>query len=128
MTYWLWKLSPFFARHITRGHDSILGTPNLTLLDLYNFAFLLIGLYFAVDSFGPSLTWFHYALTQSSSYGTLTPQQQGNFYTLFKYLIKLFLGIALVFNGRKFSSKILKYQNKAVEPDAAHQRLSGRDV
>ena len=42
--YWLWQLSPFFARRITRGQDSLLDCGNLTLIDLYTFAFLLVGL------------------------------------------------------------------------------------
>jgi len=112
--YWLWRLSPFFARHITRGQDSSLDCGNLALNDLYTFAFLLVGLYFAVDSFGPSLTWLHYSIRQSSANAALSPQQQTNFYTLFKYLVKLSLGLALIFNGRKFATKFIKRHNEKV--------------
>ena len=112
--YWLWQFSPFFARHITRGQDSTLDCGSLALSDLYTFAFLLIGLYFAVDSFGPSLSWFHYSLRQSSSVAALSQQDQVNYYTLFKYLVKLFLGLALIFNGRKFATKLIKRQDETV--------------
>jgi hypothetical protein len=110
--YGLWVLSPSVARRITRGQDSALDCGDLALGDLYTFAFLLVGLYFAVDSFGPSLTWFHYSVRQSASDAALSPQQQTNFYTLFKYLVKLFLGLTLIFNGRKFATKLIKRQNK----------------
>lgn len=112
--YWLWQFSPFFARHITRGQDSALDCGSLALVDLYTFAFLLVGLYFAVDSFGPSLTWFHYSVGRSSSVAGLSPQQQANYYTLFKYLVKLFLGLALIFNGRKFATKLIKRKDETV--------------
>jgi hypothetical protein len=112
--YWLWQFSPFLARHITRGQDSTLDCGSLALSDLYTFAFLLVGLYFAVDSFGSSLAWFHYTLRQSSSVAALSQQDQVNYYTLFKYLVKLFLGLALIFNGRKFATKLIKRQDETV--------------
>ena len=112
-TYWLWKLSPFLSRRITRGKDPSLAASQFGVLDLYTFAFLLTGLYFAVDAFGPSLTWFHYVLSKSSSEAGVTLQQKGNFYTLFTYLVKLFLGLALIFNGRKFAAKLIKRDNEA---------------
>ena len=117
LAYWLWVLSPWIARRITRGQDSALDCGNLTLRDLYSFAFLLVGLYFAVDSFGPTLTWLHYALRHSSSDAPLSQQQQANFYTLFKYLIKLLLGLALVFKGRNLSDRLLRRQNAGKPAD-----------
>lgn len=115
MTYWFWKLSPVIARRVTKGQDSTLETCNSSLFDLYSFAFLIVGLYFALDSLPPSITWFHYAFSQSSSEGSLSPQQQGNFYTLFKYLAKCILGFAFIFNGRKFASRLIKYQTNNCE-------------
>ena len=112
-TLWLWYLSPLIARKLTWARDSTLDCGQLTLGDLYCFAFLLVGLYFAVDSFGPSLTWLHYTLSQSSSDAGLSRQQQGNYYTLFKYLVRLMLGIGLILNGRKFATRLIKHQNEA---------------
>lgn len=116
-TYWLWQLSPFFARHITRGQDISLAAPDFALLDLYSFAAVLVGLYFAVDSFGPSITWLYYAMRQSSSEAALSSQQQANFYTLFKYLAKLLLGLALTLNGRKFAAKLIKRHNETASSE-----------
>jgi len=110
--YWLWQLSPRIARHVTCGQDFSLDFGSLTLNDLYCFAFLLVGLYFAVDSLGPSLTWLHYSLRESSTSVELSTQQKTNFYTLFKYLIKLLLGLALIFRGRKFADRLIKHQNE----------------
>jgi hypothetical protein len=110
--FWLWHLSPFFARRITRGHDTLLDCGSLTLSDLYSFAFLLVGLYFAVASFGPTLTWLHYSVRESSGAAALSPEQKTNFYTLFKFAVKLLLGLALVFNARKLANRLIKRQNE----------------
>src|SRR5437667_6998489 len=52
VTCLLWLSSESLARFITRGQDSTLDCGGLTLTDLYSFAFLIVGLYFAVDSLG----------------------------------------------------------------------------
>jgi hypothetical protein len=112
ITCLLWLSSGSLARFITRGQDSTLDCGGLTLADLYAFAFLIAGLYFAVDSLGPSLTWLHYSLRQSSAAAPISLEQKANFYTLFKYLLRLLLGLALIFNGRKFTAKLIKRQNE----------------
>lgn len=113
VAYWMWALAGWVARRVTKGNNAALSTTQLSLLDLYSFGFFLIGLYAAVDNFGPSLTWLHYAVTQSSPEGRLNPQQQSNFYTLFTYLVKLIIGLALVFNGRKLGTKLLRRDSTA---------------
>ena len=111
--YWLWQLAPFFSRRITRGRDSALDCGNLTLSDLYAFAFLLVGLYFVVDTFGSALIWFHYAMIKSAAAteSGLSDEQKTHFYTLFRYLAKLLLGFAFIFNGRNFATKLIRKQN-----------------
>jgi hypothetical protein len=111
--YWLWQLAGFVARQVTRGFDSSLSATQLTLLDLYSFGFLLVGLYFAVDNFGPALSWLHYAVTHGASEANLSPDQKSNFYTLFKYLVKLILGLALALNGRKLGAKLVRRDQTA---------------
>ncbi|MEP6669703.1 MAG: hypothetical protein ABJF10_11155 [Chthoniobacter sp.] len=110
--YWLWQLAPFFARLITRGRNAALPNFAFDLLDLYSFAFVLIGLSCIAESIGPSFTWLHYAITQSSSTAALTPDQKSNFYTLFKYLVKLIIGLALTFQARHLAIKLLKRQGE----------------
>jgi len=107
-TAWMWKLAPFIADRITREKNLYVDCGTVTLRDLYCFGFLLMGLYFAVDSFGPSLAWLHFAFIQSASTAGLSPQQQGNFYTLFECLAKFFLGLLLIFKGRKFAGMIVE--------------------
>jgi hypothetical protein len=104
----LWLLAGPLARWITRGHDSSLDCGSLTPIHLYTAIFLVVGLYFAIDSLGPALTWLHYSLRQSSSGGQLSLEQKANFYSLFKYLMRLALGLALIFNGRRFAAKLMK--------------------
>jgi len=113
LAFGIWQASPSIARYTTRRHDSSVDLGGFGLSDLYTFAFLLVGLYFTVEGFGPSITWLHYSLRQSSSAGaTLSQQQLANFYTLFKYLAKLGLGLVLIFNGRRFAIKLIKHQQE----------------
>ncbi|EDY18161.1 hypothetical protein CfE428DRAFT_4297 [Chthoniobacter flavus Ellin428] len=122
IVYWLWCLAGWVARRVTKGHNAALSATQLTLLDLYSFGFFLVGLYVAVTNFGPSLTWLHYTLSHSSTEGRLTPQQEGDFYTLFKYLVKLIVGLALVLNGRKLATKLIKrYHAPAAKPSGENQ-------
>lgn len=118
--YWLWQLAGFIARQVTKGSDASLSATQLTLLDLHSFGFLLIGLYFAIDNFGPSLTWLHYALLRGATEANLSPDQKSNFYTLFKYLVKFFLGLGLVLNGRKLGARLIRRYHAAPPAAASH--------
>ncbi len=108
----LWLVAPFLARRITSVRDSEVDCGTLALSDLYAFAFLLVGLYFAVDALGPSLAWLHFALRSSGSDAPLSLEQKANYYALFGHLTKLVFGLALIFNNRRFAVKLLKKQNK----------------
>jgi len=84
------------------------------LVDLYSFAFLLVGLWFAVDSVGPSLAWLHLSMVGSASDAALSPEQKSKFFTLFQYLVKLGLGLALIFAGRNFALRLLRRQTAQI--------------
>jgi hypothetical protein len=112
ITYWLWRLAPFLARRVTSMQNPTIEACHLNLLEIYSFAFLFLGLYFAVDALPPSLTWFHFTITQNAPGANLAAQQQGHFYTLFKYVAKCILGLSLIFNGRKFAIKLILFQTK----------------
>ena len=112
ITYWLWRLAPYLARRVTSRQDPTIEVCHLNLLDIYSFAFLFLGLYFALDALPPSLTWFHFTIMQNAPGANLAAQQQGNFYTLFKYVAKCLLGFSLIFNGRKFAIKLIQFQTK----------------
>jgi len=120
ITYWLWKLAPRFGRRITGGQNIPIPADEQNLLNLYSFGFLLFGLYFALDSLPPSITWVHYILRNVPSEGKLSEQQEGYFYSLFGYLMKCILGFAMVLNGRMLASKLIKYQMKT-----ANQPMEG---
>ena len=122
IVYWLWTLAGWVARRVTKGHNAALSATQLSLLDLYSFGFFLIGLYVAINNFGPALTWLHYAVTQSPGEARLNPQQQSNFYTLFNYLVKLIIGLGLVFNGRKLGTKLI--QRDSMTPVATASPVS----
>lgn len=113
IVYWIWTLAGWVGRCVTKGHDAALSATQLTLLDLYSFGFLLVGLYVAIENIGPTMTWIHYALIKSAGEGRLNEQQQSNFYTLFSYLVKLIIGLALVFNGRKLGTKLVRRDSTA---------------
>jgi len=113
--YWIWTLAGWVARCVTKGHDAALSATQLTLLDLYSFGFLLIGLSVAIENIGPTLTWLHYSLMKSGGEGRLNEQQQSNFYTLFSYLVKLIVGFALIVNGRRLAARLMRRYHAATE-------------
>jgi hypothetical protein len=115
--YWTWTLAGWVARCVTKGHDAALSATQLTLLDLYSFGFLLIGLYVAIENIGPTLTWLHYALVKSSGEARLNEQQQSNFYTLFSYLVKLVISLSLIFNGRRLAARLMRRYHAAPESE-----------
>jgi hypothetical protein len=121
--YWIWALAGWVGRCVTKGHDAALSATQLTLLDLYSFGFLLIGLYVAIENIGPTLTSLHYALLKSSGEGRLNEQQQSYFYTLFSYLVKLIVGLGLIFNGRRLAARFIKRYPAATEPAAPEHRF-----
>ncbi|MEA3207773.1 MAG: hypothetical protein QOE70_830 [Chthoniobacter sp.] len=108
----LWSCALWLGRVLTKGCDPKLDTGALTLIDLYSVAFVCVGLYYAVDSFGFTLTWLHFALTQSSSDAGLSPKQKENFYSLFQCSSSLFIGLILVLRARRLSARLLKYDNQ----------------
>jgi hypothetical protein len=107
----LWHLSPSLARRIAGGGDSSIATGNITAVDLYSFAFLLLGLYFVADNLGPCLSWLYYSLTMARSDTSLSNEQESSFYMLFGYLTKLLAGAAFVFKGRSLAGKLIRTQN-----------------
>ena len=109
----LWVCALWIGRVLTRGCDSQLDTKPLAVSDLYSVAFVCIGLYYAVGSFGNTLNWLHFAVTQSSTSAALSPEQHMNFYSLFQCLSELFIGLVLVFRARRLSARLLKYDNQA---------------
>jgi hypothetical protein len=108
----LWNFAHPIARMVTRGSEAQMNCAGLTVSDLYGFAFLITGLYFAIDSLGPTLTWFHYTLRQSATLAGASARQDANFYTLFKYCLRLGLGLALIFNGRRFVAKLVAREKR----------------
>jgi len=113
IAWWLWALAPRLAGWIVSGRDLVVDCGSLTLRDLYRFAFVLVGLYFAVFAFGPSIEWICYSVSRSSSEAGLTGQQQSDYYTLFRYLATLLLGIMLVLNARNFANRLVKREELA---------------
>ena len=53
----LWKVAPLLARLVVGKHDIAVQLTGLSLEDLYRFAFVFLGLYFALSSLAPTLTW-----------------------------------------------------------------------
>jgi hypothetical protein len=110
LAYWVWVFAPTLGRWMTRGRGAVLPPAHFDLRDLYSFGFVLVGLICVLESLGPSITWLHYTVTHPSPSGILTEQQKQNFYTLFKYLLELIIGLALTFNSQKLAAKLLKRQ------------------
>ncbi|MCE9592270.1 MAG: hypothetical protein K8S99_17325 [Planctomycetes bacterium] len=110
----MWGFSPLIARCITFNQDAAFEASVLTLRDLYRFAFLLVGLYYAIAPVGPLVTEFvavlHPDTLDRPILGTLitTPLLQNG--------IRVLLGVALLIYGSRLADMLIKRQDEAADP------------
>jgi hypothetical protein len=101
-----WIISPFLARLIAGKHDASVTVPSLSLLDLYSFAFVFLGLYFILNSLGNVFNWAFYWFVVNASHGDFDPEQKKSFYGLSRYVVTLLAGFACLLSGRKWARKL----------------------
>jgi hypothetical protein len=110
-----WFAAPFLARQITSKYDATVSVPTLPLRDLYAFGFVFLGIYFAVQSLGDAIFYFHYALNAAMTLGDFNPQRQQFGYELVRSLITLVGGLLCIFFGKTWAGKLAGNQ---AEPSA----------
>jgi hypothetical protein len=108
-----WLIAPLLARLISGPKDAPVTIPGVTLVDLYAFAFLFLGVYFVLSSLGSALNWFHYFFLIAASHGDFDPARKASFYELSRHLITLIAGLLCIFYGRLWARKIVERDRDA---------------
>jgi hypothetical protein len=101
-----WRISPWLASFILGHRDSVVALTGLRLEDLYRFAFVFLGLYFALSSLAPTLTWAHYTLAQAATSAGRTVVEQRSPYGLLSPAITLAAALACIFKGPEWARKL----------------------
>jgi hypothetical protein len=120
----LWYAAPHVARLILGPHDTSVPISGLSLEDLYRFAFVFLGLYFALSSLAPVLTWAHYTFSVAATVPSGSLEERRSLYRLFDPLITMGVGIACVMKGRQWTRRLLDREEQTERGAAPNGGLS----
>jgi len=101
-----WIIAPTLSRLVIGQRDAVIQSSELTLGDLYAFAFVFLGLYFSLSSFADTLNWFHYFLWVNAGNRLLPSENAPSYYSLSRALISLIPGLVCLFPGRRWARKL----------------------
>ena len=108
----LWSLSSKISAQVTKGHDTQLAFISLTKEDLYNFAFVFLGLFFILSSLAELIQsgyqFFAYDYPQPDS----NPHKGELFWPFLGHAFTLIAGFACVFGAGKWTNKLIRLENK----------------
>ena len=110
----IWFAAPLLSRLVAGKHDESVSLPIASLVDLYSFALLTVGLFFTLSFLAPTLNWFHYFLSVASTGGDTDPERQKSFYEWSSNLVPCLAGLSCMLNARKWATK-LAAKDKAID-------------
>ncbi len=108
----LWILAPVVARLVTRGVDASVSVGSLSRADLYNFAFVFLGLFFILSSIGDVINWLHYFATASQESPERDPRIQ-NLYQLTRPCLTLAAGLVSLLGAPRWTKKLVGREQKS---------------
>jgi len=115
----LWLLASRLSSAVTKGHDTQLTFTSLTREDLYRVAFVFLGLFFALSSIysivqtGYQFFAFDFPLPDSN------PDKGRYLWPFLGHVLTMIAGFACVFGARKWTSKLIRLENKDEAPPPA---------
>jgi hypothetical protein len=104
----LWILARAIARIISRGVDTSVSIGGLSRSDLYGFAFVFLGLFFILSSFGDVINWLHYFATHQ----TPDPRVK-NLYQLTRPCLTFVGGWVSLLGAPRWTRKLAAYDEKS---------------
>lgn len=108
----VWWLAPILAGLITRKQDVDVTVPSLSLVDLYAFGFLFLGLYFVLSYLAPAANWFWYFLSVAATRSDYDPERRSSSYEMASQVIPLLAGFASMLNARRLARKLAEHDKK----------------
>jgi hypothetical protein len=115
----LWFLASWLSSGVTKGHDTQVTFDSLTREDLYHFAFVFLGLFFALSSLlsvvETAHQFFAFDLPQPDS----NPEKGRYLWPFLGHALTMIAGLACVFGARKWTNKLIRLENKHEAPPPA---------
>jgi len=108
----LWFLASWLSSAITKGHDTQLTFAALTREDLYRFAFIFLGLFFALSSILSVVETAHQFVAFDVPQPDNNPEKGQYFWPFLGHVLTLIAGFACVFGARKWTAKLIRLENK----------------
>jgi hypothetical protein len=110
-----WFGAPKLSRLLTRGNDGHMNLEGVTERQLYSTGFLILGLYFAMDSFASVFSWIHYFSVHESSEFGFHQKEAPSYYSLTEEVMTLIAGVGLILSAQTWATKLT--QNSASPHD-----------
>jgi hypothetical protein len=114
-----WEFSVQLSKWLTRHDETPISISGLSREDIYCFAFVFVGLNFAMTHLGTTINWLHYFFLTTFS-GMRGPERDDSLYTLVGNAVPLAAGIIALSSPRKWARKIIQRDEK-VEQASSNQ-------
>jgi hypothetical protein len=112
----LWFSAFRLSSQVTKGHDTELVFTSLTKGDLYRFAFVFLGVFFALSSIFSVLQtgyqFFAFDFPQPAN----NPEKGRYLWPFLGHAFTMIAGFACVFGARKWTNKLIRLENKHEAP------------
>lgn len=106
----IWIFAPIVSRFITKDNDGKLNLAGITEYQLFSTAFIVVGLYFVLDSFASLFTWLHFFTVYNQNEYGFTQDQQPSYYDLAECALTVAAGAAIIATSKKWAAKLSKTQ------------------
>ena len=106
-----WSAAPWLAGRI--AGDQVAPLPEATVpqrVDLYATAFVALGAYFMLQSFGNAFNWLHYFMVSRQDSGALYKEEKASFYALTEVVLTLVAGVATLCLSQRLAKKLTQWQ------------------
>ncbi len=105
-----WFAAPRLSRLIVGRADETVAVSGLSLYDLYAFAFVFLGVYFALSSLADMLNWAHFFLLENARTTTfeslLTERHQPSYYEFSRPFITLVSATMCIVYRQRWAKKL----------------------
>jgi hypothetical protein len=101
-----WLGAPFISRMVTRRNDSPLNVAGLTRRDLYCFAFVFVGLNFALSSLGMTMNTLYYFIKVIRETYEGASERTSASYNLARYGVTLAGGVVAILFAEQWAVKL----------------------
>jgi len=102
----VWTVAPRFSRLLAAGHDGQFNLAGVTERQFYTAAFLVVGLFFTLDSFARVFNWVHLFLVSKAPDPMLYQDEQPSYYHLTEDLMTFIAGVVVMLTSRLWAAKL----------------------